>query len=126
MGWGSFGGGLCFTIIVVDCFSFSVSGFLEGNFSAIAFDNLSNPSFNLEQRLVAQNYLPPANRAGKLSAVSELISVGTPIESKKPKQQQQQQQTSSLHDMSSDLRRQDEEFLKGLSDLLKGLVRAKL
>lgn len=99
---------------------------MEGNFSAIAFDIQSNPSFNLEQRLVARNYLPPANRAGKPSPVSELISVGTPIESEEPKQQQQQQQTSSLHDMGSDPRRQDEEFLKGPPDPLKGLVRAKV
>ncbi|CAH0392807.1 unnamed protein product [Bemisia tabaci] len=93
---------------------------MEGNFSAIAIDIQSNPSFNLDQRLVARNYLPSGNKAGKPSPVSELITVGTPIE------QKQQQQTSSLHDRSADLRRQDEEFLKGLPDLLKGFVRAKL
>lgn len=37
---------------------------MEGNFSAIAIDIQSNPSFNLDQRLVARNYLPPGNKAG--------------------------------------------------------------
>ncbi|CAH0392086.1 unnamed protein product [Bemisia tabaci] len=81
----------------------------------------NNPSFNFDQRLAARNYLPAGNPAGKPLPVSELMSVGTPIESKK-----QQQQTSSLHDdLSSNLRRQDEEFLKGLPEVLKGLVTAE-